>query len=57
MSAVIMLFILTVILFVQRGGGAVQSHQVDIRGSPTAERLICQQILCRLCRPALVRTN
>ncbi len=44
MSAVIMLFILTLILFVQRGGWAVQSHRVDIRVSPTAERLICQQI-------------
>lgn len=44
MSAVIMLFILTLILFVQRGGRAVQTHRVDIRVSPTAERLICQQI-------------
>lgn len=44
MSAVIMLFILTLILFVQRGGWAAQSHRVDIRVSPTAERLIRQQI-------------
>lgn len=44
MSAVIMLFILTLILFVQRGGWALQSHWVDIRVSPTAVRFICQQI-------------
>lgn len=44
MSAVIMLFILILIVFVQSGGGATQPLCVDIRGTPTAERLICQQI-------------
>lgn len=44
MSAVIMLFILTLIVFVQRGGWTTQPRQVDTRASLTAEGVICQQI-------------